>query len=237
MQLSKFTALALAISLGQANAALSNSTECADVHFMLARGTTESYPGTTYSLAELVSESLTVTNNYESIIYPAVSETASNSYFIGRAAVGTQVNRYAAACPDSRIVLLSYSQGAMIVGDALAGGGGNSVLGNATEPLISEEVSKHIAVNVFYGNPRHVPYEPYDFGHNATAVTGKYPRLQSQIDDLNERYTDVIGDWCNNGDSVCSPSEGADALALHTAYATDYDTIAAAWVLAKLRDE
>ncbi|PYI09836.1 alpha/beta-hydrolase [Aspergillus sclerotiicarbonarius CBS 121057] len=237
MRFSKPTALALAISTGQANAALSNSTDCADVHFVLARGTTESYPGITYSMAELIAENLTVTTNYESIIYPAVSETSSNSYFIGRAAVGTQVNSYAAACPDSRIVLISYSQGAMIVGDALAGGGGNSVLGNATEPLISEEVSKHIAANVFYGNPRHVPYEPYDFGHNASAVTGKYPRLPYQIGVLNERYTEVTADWCNNGDSVCSPSEGADALSLHTAYATDYDTVAAAWVLAKLREQ
>ena len=110
---------------------------------MLARGTTEDYPGTTYSMAELVAENTTLSTNYENIIYPAVSETASDSYFIGRAAVGSQVNSYVAACPKSRIVLISYSQGALIVGDALAGGGGDSTLGNATEPLISDEVSKH----------------------------------------------------------------------------------------------
>ena len=98
---------------------------------MLARGTTEFYPGTTYSMAKLIAENLMLTTNYENIIYPTVSETSSNSYFIGRAAVGTQVNSYVASCPDSRIVLLSYSESAMIVGDALAGGGGYLVLGNA----------------------------------------------------------------------------------------------------------
>lgn len=110
---------------------------------MLARGTTESYLGTPYSLAEIVAEQINVTSNYESIIYPAVSEDTSDSYFVGRAAVGRQVTAYAKGCPESQIILLSYSQGAMIVGDAMAGGGGNATLGGSTPPLLSEEVSKH----------------------------------------------------------------------------------------------
>lgn len=137
------TTLTFNALLGFSRATLLNSTDCADIHFMLARGTTEDYPGTTYTMAELVAENTTLSTNYENIIYPAVSETESDSYFIGRAAVGSQVNRYAADCPNSRIVLISYSQGAMIVGDALAGGGGDSTLGNATQPLVSEDVSKH----------------------------------------------------------------------------------------------
>ncbi|EHA28165.1 hypothetical protein ASPNIDRAFT_43522 [Aspergillus niger ATCC 1015] len=226
------TTLAFNALLGFSRATLLNSTDCADIHFMLARGTTEDYPGTTYSMAELVAENTTLSTNYENIIYPAVSETESDSYFIGRAAVGSQVNRYAADCPNSRIVLISYSQGAMIVGDALAGGGGDSTLGNATQPLVSEDVSKHIAANVYYGNPRHAPYQPYNMGNN---TWNKYPRLDYQINYLHDRYRHVTADWCNDGDGVCSPSEGADALSLHMAYANDYDPIAAAWILEKLR--
>ncbi|KAL7651649.1 hypothetical protein ACMYSQ_008987 [Aspergillus niger] len=229
------TTLTFNALLGFSRATLLNSTDCADIHFMLARGTTEDYPGTTYSMAELVAENTTLSTNYENIIYPAVSETESDSYFIGRAGVGSQVNRYAADCPNSRIVLISYSQGAMIVGDALAGGGGDSTLGNATQPLVSEDVSKHIAANVYYGNPRHAPYQPYNMGNNTWNVTGKYPRLDYQINYLHDRYRHVTADWCNDGDGVCSPSEGADALSLHMAYANDYDPIAAAWILEKLR--
>jgi acetylxylan esterase len=143
MYFSKVGAFSLAMAATGVRATLVNTTDCSDVHFILARGTTESYPGSTYSLAELVYENLTVSANYEDIIYPAVDETTSDSYFVGRAAVGRQVTAYATSCPDSRIVLISYSQGAMIVGDALVGGGGNSILGNTTEPLISESVSKH----------------------------------------------------------------------------------------------
>ncbi|KAI3006717.1 CAZyme family CE5 [Aspergillus niger] len=229
------TTLAFNALLGFSRATLLNSTDCADIHFMLARGTTEDYPGTTYTMAELVAENTTLSTNYENILYPAVSETESDSYFIGRAAVGSQVNRYAADCPNSRIVLISYSQGAMIVGDALAGGGGDSTLGNATQPLVSEDVSKHIAANFYYGNPRHAPYQPYNMGNNTWNVTGKYPRLDYQIRYLHDRYRHVTADWCNDGDGVCSPSEGADALSLHMAYANDYDPIAAAWILEKLR--
>ncbi|CAG7976809.1 unnamed protein product, partial [Penicillium olsonii] len=203
------------------------------VHFVLARGTTESYPGTPYSLASLVAQNTTLRTNYENIIYPAVSEDTSDSYFIGRAAVGAQMTAYARRCPQSQIVVLSYSQGALIVGDALAGGGGNSTLGKATPPLIPQDVAKRTIV--FYGNPRHVQQQPYDFGTaGVKLVQGKYPRLPSQIRTFNERYSEITGDWCNVGDGVCSPSEGADALSLHMAYAMDYDTFAANWVLDKI---
>lgn len=124
------------------SAALDNSTACVDVHFVVARGSTESYPGTPYDVFDAVAANMTATTNYESILYPATNETETDSYFIGVAAVGAQVNAYAEACPDSKIVLGSYSQGCLIVGDALAGGGGVEYLGNATAPLISAKVGE-----------------------------------------------------------------------------------------------
>lgn len=122
---------------------LENSTACVDVHFVIARGSTQSYPGWPFDMFQLVADNMTASANYEDIIYPATNETSTDSYFVGRTAVGAQVNAYAAACPDSKIVLGSYSQGCLIVGDALAGGGGQEYLGNATEPLISEAVGKN----------------------------------------------------------------------------------------------
>lgn len=59
----------------------------------------------------------------------------------------------------------------------------------------------------------------------------KYPRLEYQIQNFDSRYKGVTGDWCNYGDSVCSPSIGADAILLHITYSEDYDTIAAEWTL------
>lgn len=62
----------------------------------------------------------------------------------------------------------------------------------------------------------------------------KYPRLGYQIQNFDSRYKNVTGDWCNYGDSVCSPSIGANAILLHIAYSEDYDTVAAEWTLDKI---
>lgn len=112
-----------------------------------------------------------------------------------------------------------------------------------------------VIANLFYGNPRHIPYEKYDFGDHPWNATGvcqsrvcapslftqvlidfrdmwqKYPRLPYQIQNFDSRYSKVTGDWCNYGDSVCSPSSGPDAILLHIAYSADYNTVAAEWTL------
>ncbi|PSR80214.1 Alpha/Beta hydrolase protein [Coniella lustricola] len=214
-------------------AALENSTACVDVHFMIARGSTAAYPGFPWDVFSSVAENMTATTNYEDIIYPATNETATDSYFVGRTNAGAQINAYAQACPDSKIVVGSYSQGALIVGDALAGGGGQEYLGNATDPLVSVANGQKIIANIFFGNPRHVPYETYDVGENPWNATGKYPRLQYQIDNFDSRYSNITQDWCNYGDGVCSVAF-PDSLSLHTAYDSLYLDDAAEWTLHKI---
>lgn len=77
----------------------------------------------------------------------------------------------------------------MIVADALAGGGGDDILGNLTAP-IDFQIGKHSMLRmsiwvslltfelfivdalVLYGDPRHAPHQPYDEGFNTSSVTG-----------------------------------------------------------------
>lgn len=132
---------ALALVLGQTSAInrrQNENTTCTDIHVMISRGTTESYPGTLRSLTDLVLDAYPGTN-YEDIIYPATSEDTTPSYHEGIVNATNQLTAYASSCPDSRILVLGYSQGAMVVGDMLAGGGGNSVLGNITLPTIDPQ--------------------------------------------------------------------------------------------------
>ena len=82
---------------------------CADVHLFLARGTTEGYPGLLGSLATMVTDSING-STYENIMYPATQEGETPSYQEGIANGTAQVQSYAAACPDSKLVLLGYSQ-------------------------------------------------------------------------------------------------------------------------------
>lgn len=109
------------------------NTTCDQIHYIIARGTTEGYPGSLGSLVDILLAKFP-NSNYEDIVYPATQETSTDSYWQGLANGTQQFTSYADKCPDSKIVLMGYSQGALVVGDLLAGGGNNSELGNMTTP-------------------------------------------------------------------------------------------------------
>lgn len=90
-------------------AACTTRAACADVHLLLARGTTEGYPGALGSLATLVTDAVNG-STYENILYPATQEGSTPSYQEGIANGTAQLAAYVAACPDSKVVLLGYSQ-------------------------------------------------------------------------------------------------------------------------------
>ena len=73
-------------------------------------------------------ESAGVSCDYEDVVYPAnisysgiYCESANAGSYAGQA----QMTEYVQRCPDSRLVLVGYSQGAGVVSDILGGGGGS----------------------------------------------------------------------------------------------------------------
>jgi hypothetical protein len=100
------------------------------VHIFLAKGWNEPYPGRQGKLAGAIcygSDSC----DYEDILFvntltddycASVTEGTNNGL--------AQMSTYAARCPDSRLALTGYSQGANVAGNILAGGGG--IFGNST---------------------------------------------------------------------------------------------------------
>ncbi|KAF7541026.1 hypothetical protein G7054_g972 [Neopestalotiopsis clavispora] len=224
---SRYLAAGIAVLPALAHSANIARAACADVHLFLARGTTEGYPGTLGSLATLVTGSING-STYENILYPATQEGSTPSYQEGIANGTAQVQAYATACPDSKLVLLGYSQGAMVVGDMLAGGGdgvGNT-LGNYTLPTIDPDtIGSHIAAIVLYGDPRHTANQTYNVGD--VAATGKYPRTADQIAAI-AKYSDRLHDYCDDLDGVCDAA--GTNLTAHLAYAQTWDTKAAAWL-------
>lgn len=68
-----------------------------------------------------------------------------HSVIEGTAAVENQIIAYVKHCPSSKLVLLGYSQGAQIIGDALYGGNGGG-FGPVTPPMnpsISDHGERH----------------------------------------------------------------------------------------------
>lgn len=102
---------------------------CDDVHFFLARGNNEPYPGRQGMLVEATCDGL-ASCGYENLYYSALyTDLYCQTAYDGSVAGHVQMNAYAERCPNSKIILAGYSQGGQIAGDILGGGGGYSFNG------------------------------------------------------------------------------------------------------------
>jgi cutinase len=172
---------------------------CPSVTVIAARGTGEP-AGTGFLLGQVarqidakVSAPVTIVG----LNYPATANFAASSrqgVAELRRLVGTE---RAGAC----LVLLGYSQGAIVVGDTLA------ALGAA-------DAAKIRAVAMF-GDPRFNSAEPYNVGSFAKNSAGVNRRPTGQL----SRFAARIQNYCNGGDTVCQGS-GARGSGGHLDYST-----------------
>jgi hypothetical protein len=103
---------------------------CTDVHIFLAKGWNEPYPGRQGKLSGATCSGLESCDYEDILYYNAPDADYCASVFEGNTNGVAQMTAYAERCPDSRLVLSGYSQGANVAGDILGGGGG--VFGNST---------------------------------------------------------------------------------------------------------
>lgn len=101
------------------------------------------------------------------------------------------------ACPDQLFALLGYSQGALVIGDALSLPEGRIVGGTVGQ--LSEEAANQIVAVVLYGNPRFTGTESYDDGSYDEKLGGVLPRTAGSLDP----FADRIRDFCVLGDFIC----------------------------------
>ncbi|OTA90627.1 carbohydrate esterase family 5 protein [Hypoxylon sp. CO27-5] len=195
---------------------------CEDIHFFIARGTDEEYPGRQGALVNAVCEGMS-SCGYEDIIYPASLDPIAgycDSAFAGVTNGTAQITAYAESCPDSQLVLTGYSQGAHVVGDILGGGGGNFLV-ICTQPTntpLSPDTSpgNKIVAATFFGDLRHTASQTYNAGTGADE-NGLWPRPELELQSLN-RFTELLQSWCFVDDPVCARGGDGDA---HTSYFND----------------
>lgn len=142
--------------------------------------------------------------------YPADTDVAEGGTLGVRLLIDT-LNVQADACPDQRFVLLGYSQGALVVGDALIDETIRLVGG--TVGALSDEAEERIVAVVFYGNPRFFGQEPYNAGDYDPSLNGILPRPLGSLD----AYADRMVDFCVSHDFVCQSSMDLDERG-HVAY-------------------
>lgn len=146
------------------NARDDTSTSCTPIHIIVARASGEAAgQGILSSLStRIIDANPSGDTTVEAVDYPATLLNYVSSSSNGTEATKKQLEAYVDACPDAKIVLLGYSQGAHVVGDAICGGGGGA-LGNYTAAVASSYSDKVVAM-IQMGDPRHLANKTYDVG-------------------------------------------------------------------------
>jgi hypothetical protein len=200
---------------------------CAVLHIIAARASTEPPgEGIIGSLVTLIQQHVKASVTTEAVVYPATLSNYASSVGLGDAAMKADLARDAAQCPNERFVLVGYSQGAQVVGDTLAGGGGEPGLGPVT-PGVSPALAAKVIAGIQMGDPRRMAGLSLDAGTDPGAA-GIFPRSPSESE---APFAAKLQSYCDIGDPYCARGSN---LAAHLDYTFKYNSAALAFVLANL---
>ncbi|OAL34298.1 hypothetical protein AYO20_06351 [Fonsecaea nubica] len=245
-----FAASCAILSLWSASKVLAQvCTPCEDVHFFLARGNNEPYPGRQGDLVAATCDNV-ANCGYEDLIYSALyTDLSCQTTYDGTIAGFKQMTAYADRCPNSKLILAGYSQGAQIVTDILGGGGGvsfNGCIQPSTPPLDpTTSPGNRLSAVITFGNTRHTANQPYNYG-NGSSHDGLFPRSGDMLTAL-DAYAAITRDWCLDSmlhrcnhvfvltffgtqvDPICANNSNG-IVASHLGYYNVYSDEAAAWI-------
>ncbi|WP_288148150.1 cutinase family protein [uncultured Bifidobacterium sp.] len=146
--------------------------------------------------------------------YPASWESGSEAAGVNR--LIAVLNAQSAQCPAMRTVLLGYSQGAMVVGDALSAPDTRFNEDNGYE--LSPVARGHIVAVELYGDPRFSAAASYNSGDFDRAVDGILGALGARgAEDFGE-IADRTVSFCTARDFACQAGGDTEP---HGSYATN----------------
>jgi hypothetical protein len=208
-------ALAVAIGLGTVAAVPAGAqTACTPVEVVIARetGAGQGSSWILTGMARSISTRLGGRTSTYHVNYPASADFLA-SVPQGVTDMVRHLNDQATRCPDQKFILLGYSQGAMVGGDALA-----APLDRTFGPadVLSADAASSIAAVAWFGDPRFRSGEPYNAGNPAAAANGVYPRRQGAL----SAYADRIRNHCASGDPICQA--GSFNFVAHAGYVWDF---------------
>ncbi len=226
---------ALALGASPALAVKAPLTPCAVAHVIGARGSTEAPGfGSMAALVKKIQGDVKATVSAQAVVYPAALLPYEPSVVKGDEAVKQELTEEVERCPSQKIVMVGYSQGAQITGDALGGGGGNApAIFEQTDgpptPPVSSAIASHVIALVMYGDPRRMPGESFDLGTDPGA-NGIFPRLASPNQSLSG-FSSLIQSYCETGDPFCASGNN---LGAHMHYPATYNRAANKFVKKQL---
>ncbi|KAF5383067.1 hypothetical protein D9615_004827 [Tricholomella constricta] len=178
------------------------ATGCADVHVITARGSNEQPgEGIIGAVVDGVVTGSSQTVSREAVVYPATLTNYLNSEAQGVTAMKLRLADKTSSCPNTKIVLTGYSQGAHITGDVLSAGASGTA---------------NVVAAILMGDPGHVHGESFQKG-TANNLDGLFPRPSGAL----EGFAAQLNSFCDIGDPFCA---GGFSLPVHLA--TEVDPIA-----------
>ncbi|ESZ90712.1 hypothetical protein SBOR_8906 [Sclerotinia borealis F-4128] len=127
-----------------ATSAINTTAVCTDIKIITARASTElPGEGAIGALAAAIQFATSQSVTRTSVSYPALLLPYAPSVASGVAAMKADLIAAVEACPQQKIVLLGYSQGAECISDTLAGGGGGT-LGAKTAAVDFAKYGSHV---------------------------------------------------------------------------------------------
>ncbi|KAK3699764.1 hypothetical protein LTR37_016273 [Vermiconidia calcicola] len=149
--------------------------------------------------------------NFIPIAYPAVLPPADYQKSVNKGIVALQdsIYEYIGRCPAGKIVVMGFSQGAQVVGGALAG---STFAGR--EPLRAQG---RVAASVIYADPTYKDNrQPLDAGSGAfNNLDGTVPGDGSKYNNLNLWFGSRMRSYCEAGDQFCDRGTAANAGQIH----------------------
>lgn len=114
----------------------------------------------------------------------------------------SRIQTMAAACPDTRLILGGYSQGAAVGGFTTAPVAPPEVPTDLVPPALPADVADNVAAVVLFG----LPSEQFLRSYNAPAVQ------------IGPAFTDKTLELCARGDTICEGAFGGSPTVAHGLY-------------------
>ena len=195
------------------------------VHIIAARGTSQDPgPGSLITIAQKIASQVTY-STITGVDYPATRDNPpyANSVHTGAVNLQSMIRNAVAVDSTGSIVLLGYSQGAQVVGDAICG---SSSPGSNTTTALAQRYSSYIKAVVWTGDPSHNASQTFVRGG------GYHNGVNARRSNINcTGFGGKIRSYCIDGDVYCDSGKNASA---HGLYNQLYAQQAADWVVSKL---
>lgn len=183
---------------------------CPDVEVVFARGTNEApgVGGVGQAFVDAVrTEAAPRSVGVYAVNYPAADNFSARDEFARTVIDGIRdttehVQAMAAACPDTRMILGGFSQGAAVTGFATSDSAPTTRWADLVPPPMPAEVADHVAAVVLFG----APSGPFLARYEAPEIT------------VGSAYAGKTLQVCAAGDTICSGVPDGGPTLAHSLY-------------------